>query len=203
MTSVIGAVLFDLDGVIRHFSPDHAAGIEARHGLPRGALEAVAFSQPILTEVTTGAISRRDWVRRIGAEVGDDAAADEWGAKPSTIDHDVLDLADELRGIGMVTAVLTNGTDTIAAETEAAGLTARFDRIFNSADIGFIKPDVRAFSYVLNALDLAGSSVFFTDDSPSKLTGAAEVGMRTHHFVGVAPLRGGLRAAGVPVRAGS
>ncbi|MFJ3382045.1 HAD-IA family hydrolase [Curtobacterium sp. NPDC090217] len=93
--------------------------------------------------------------------------------------------------------MLTNGTDAVPDEVASFGLLDHVDAVFNSADIGFVKPDVRAFRHVLDALDLDGSEVFFTDDSERKLTGAAELGMATHHFTGVDGLRTALSAQGV------
>ncbi|PRB14162.1 HAD family phosphatase [Microbacterium sp. MYb62] len=194
---MIRAVLFDLDGVIRHFDPRSVAEIELRHGLAAGTLEGSAFAKPLIDEVTTGRITRAEWVRRVGERVGSMAAAEEWGTQPATVDDAVLEISDELRASGLRTAVLTNGTDTIPAEIEAHGIADRFDRFFNSAQIGFAKPDVRAFQHVLDALDTTGTEVFFTDDSPSKLAGAARLSMRTHLFTGAAGLRAQLLAAGV------
>lgn len=195
----IRAVLFDLDGVVRHFGAAFTADIETRHGLAPGAILHAAFEPDLLEQVTTGAISRRAWVDRVGATLGSMAAADEWGRQPSEVDPEVLAIADALRAAGIRTAILTNGTDTIPAEAAALGLTAHFDAIFNSAEIGWAKPDVRAFQHVLDALGLAGAEVFFTDDSASKLVGAEELGMPTHHFTSADGLRGALRAEGVGV----
>jgi HAD superfamily hydrolase (TIGR01509 family) len=196
---MIHVVLFDLDGVVRHFDPAFMTDLEHRRGVNPGSIERVAFSKPLIEEVTTGRITRDEWVRRMGETLGDHAAAEEWGRHPSTVDDEVLDLSDEIRGLGLKTAILTNGTDTIAAEVDAHGFTGRFDAIFNSAVIGFAKPDVRAFQHVLDALDVTGDEVFFTDDTASKLVGADTLGMRTHHFHGVLALRAALSVAGVPV----
>jgi hypothetical protein len=81
--------------------------------------------------------------------------------------------ADEIRRLGLTAALLTNGTDTIPAEVAAPGLESHFDAIFNSADIAFVKPDIRAFDHVLDALAVLGPDVFFTDDSAAKLLGAS------------------------------
>jgi FMN phosphatase YigB (HAD superfamily) len=81
--------------------------------------------------------------------------------------------ADEIRRLGLTAALLTNGTDTIPAEVAAPGLESHFDAIFNSADIAFVKPDIRAFDHVLDALAVIGPDVFFTDDSAAKLLGAS------------------------------
>lgn len=195
----IRAVLFDLDGVVRHFDAGFTADIEARHGLSPGAVLDAAFEPDLLAQVTTGAISRRTWVERVSATLGSVAAAEEWGRQPSEVDPDVLAIVDALRAAGIRTAILTNGTDTIPAEAAELGLTAHFDAIFNSAEIGWAKPDIRAFQHVLDALGLAGAEVFFTDDSASKLAGAEELGMPTHQFTTAEGLRGALRAAGVGV----
>lgn len=136
----IRCVLFDLDGVVRHFDPAHVADVERRHGLTFG-------------------------------------------------DPDILGLVAELRTEGFLAAILTNGTDTIAAEMTELDLDVTFDAIFNSAEIGVAKPDPKAFRHVCEALAVAPHEVFFTDDSPSKLVGAREVGMAAEHFTDVASLR--------------
>ena len=197
---MIRVVLFDLDGVIRHFDPKYVADIELRHGLTSGTLEGFAFATPLIGEVTTGRITRADWVRRVSELAGNVEAAEEWGVQPAIIDEDVLELSDEIRRLGLTTAVLTNGTDTIPAENAALDIASRFDAIFNSADIGFVKPDVRAFEHVLETLAVTAAEVFFTDDSASKLDGADSLSMRTHLFQTVEGLRDDLITAGVAVR---
>lgn len=196
---MIRAVLFDLDGVVRHFDPAHVAAIERRHGLTAGSIHGAAFAGPALDAVTTGRISRAEWVSRVGDALAAPDAAAEWGAHPSEVDEEALALSDALRAGGIRTAILTNGTDTIPTELRELGIDGRFDAVFNSAEIGYAKPDVRAFQHVLDTLGLAGSEVFFTDDSASKLTGARELGMTTHLFAGVAGLRAALHDAGVRV----
>jgi putative hydrolase of the HAD superfamily len=196
---MIRVVLFDLDGVIRHFDPSYVAAIEQRHGLAEGTLDGIAYARPIIEDVTTGRIARSDWVRQIGELAGNAAAAEEWGVQPAVVDDALLELSDELRAAGLTTAVLTNGTDTIPAEIHSLGISDRFDAIFNSAEIGYVKPDVRAFEHVLHALGAEPEEVFFTDDSASKLAGADSLSIRTHLFDGVEGLRRRLIEAGVEV----
>ena len=195
--SPIRAVLFDLDGVIRHFDPANVANIERAHGLATGSLEAIAFASHNLEQVTTGRLTRREWIERIGAGLDNAEAAEEWGSQPFSADLDVLDLVDELRSNGIRTAILTNGTDTIPAEVTSMGIDSSFEAVFNSAKIGWTKPDTRAFQHVLDAMQLEPQEVFFTDDSVGKLVGAEKLGMVTHHFTGVEGLREALRGVGV------
>lgn len=196
---MIRAVLFDLDGVIRHFDQQHVTDIECQHGINVGVINNFAFSSPVIERVTTGLITRNAWITQIAAHLGNEAAAAEWGRQPSEIDPALRHLADEIRRTGRVTAILTNGTDTIPEEVAAADLHRHFDPIFNSAEIGYAKPDQRAFQHVLQALDVAPDELFFTDDSPAKLVGADALGIATHHFVDVAGLRRALREQCVAV----
>lgn len=189
---MIRVVLFDLDSVIRHFDPNHVADIEK-------TLESIAFAKPLIEDVTAGRISRAEWVQQVGEVAGSAPAAQEWAIQSAVVDDALLVLSDEIRGLGLRTAVLTNGTDTITAEIAAMGIADRFEAVFNSADIGFVKPDIRAFEHVLHALDVPGEQVFFTDDSASKLVGADSLSMRTHLFEGVDDLREHLIEAGVEV----
>ncbi|MFE7195053.1 HAD family hydrolase [Microbacterium oxydans] len=198
---MIRVVLFDLDGVIRHFDARNTATIERRYDLAPGDIERIAFARPLIDEVTTGRITRAEWVRRIGARVGT-AAAEEWSAQPAAIDDGVLELIDDVRETGVRTAVLTNGTDTIPTEIAAHGIASRFDAVFNSAEIGYAKPDTRAFRHVIDALGVDAAEVFFTDDSASKLVGAQRLSMHTHHYDGIDDLRARLVRAGVDVAAG-
>ena len=191
---MISTVLLDLDGVIRHFDPDHVAGVERRHGLPPGSLVTAAFEFALLNQVITGRITRVRWIDQIGLAVSCPAAAEEWlagrgGTQRGEIDWELVELVDQLRASGIAVAILTNGTDTIPEEMGGLGLSQRFDGIFNSAQIGFAKPDRRVFESVCRSLGVQPSAVFFTDDSPSKLTGANEIGMTTRTFIDLPTFR--------------
>lgn len=188
----IKAVLFDFNGVIRHIDPEFTPDLERRFDLAAGSIHNAAFSQPLLSELTTGEISRQEWLRQIGEHVGSPEAAVEWGTQPSWADPELLSFVEELRSQGLTTAVLTNGTDEVRAEADQLDVLKHFDAFFNSADIGVVKPDPRAFQHVLDELGLSGSEVFFTDDSENKLIGARELGIPSHHYTSTATLRDAL-----------
>jgi len=196
-TTTITTVLLDLDGVIRHFQTDHRAGIEAAAGLAPGTLWAAAFDDALVEQLITGRISRATWTVKVGETVGNLEAAAEWLAEKGTVDHTMIGLIDQLRANGTTVAILTNGTDTIPAELDALGVTPHVDAIFNTAEIGYAKPDRRAFQHACDALGVDGAEVFFTDDSERKLTGAVELGMTVEHFVGVEAFRSQLLALGL------
>ncbi len=163
----ITTVLLDLDGVIRHFDPDHVASVETAAGLEPGSLEAAAFSEGLIELLITGRISRADWTREVGAAVGNLDAATNWLDVKGDIDAAMIELIDELRSGRITVAILTNGTDTIPAELDELGVTPHVDAIFNTAD------------------------------SERKMSGVIELGMTVHPFVGVADLRRRLRELGL------
>lgn len=194
---MIKAVLFDLDGVVRHFDPEQRVEIERRHGLDPGQLESALFAEPHLSDVITGRTTKRVWLETVGTQLGRVEAALEWGRSPARPDAHVLALAVGLRELGLQTAILTNGTDETPADVALLELETLFDPIVSTAEIGHAKPDRRAFEHVVDRLGLAPGEVFFTDDSAGKLAGADEIGMVTHHFTGIESLRAALAQAGV------
>jgi HAD superfamily hydrolase (TIGR01509 family) len=197
---VIRAVVFDLDGVLRQF--DSATGVEADYGIPPGALEAAAFDPSILDDAVCGRITYEAWIAALGdllaARHGESARAGAaaFGALPDRVDPDVLAIARSVRA-SCITAILTNGTTRVEGECERLGLTSEFDHLFNSARVGYAKPDRRVFEHALAALGVEPHECVFTDDSVHKLAGAQELGMHTIHFTGAPVLRDALRALGV------
>ncbi|MFE6734265.1 HAD family hydrolase [Microbacterium sp. NPDC057650] len=196
---MISTVLFDLDGVIRHFDPAVTIDIERRHGIAPGRMMKVAFAGAAAEQLTVGRLRRADWITGIGASLGAPDAAEEWGAQRARLDDDVLALAAGLTRSGIRTAILTNGTDGIPAEVEALGLPALFDPIFNSAEIGVAKPDPEVYARVVDVLGCDPEEIFFTDDSSRNVAAAIEAGMRGHCFEDAAGLRDALRENGVTV----
>jgi putative hydrolase of the HAD superfamily len=194
----IRAVIFDLDGVVRHFEQPGAT--EHRLGLPPGSIEAAAFASGLIDDATTGRITFEAWMDAMADALERDhgasarAAAAAWAALPTWLDDDVVTLAHTLRAAGYATAILTNGTTRVEHECALLGLPGdAFAHLFNSARIGYAKPDRRVFEHVVGELGVAPEECAFTDDSKMKLAGAVELGMATHHYTGVAPLHAWLR----------
>ena len=195
--SAVNTVLLDLDGVIRHFDPAHVAGVEQQHGLAPGAINRAAFSADLLSRVTTGQITHDAWVRDVATRIANPGAASAWSADRGYVDEAMMEIVAELRRTGTTVAVLTNGTSWIPNDLRQLGVHDAFDAVFNSADIGFAKPDPRAFRYVCDALAVDPAAVFFTDDSESKLAGAIELGMTARRFVSPEHFRTDLAELGI------
>lgn len=192
---MINTILLDLDGVLLDYDASKLEGIEDRHGLERGSLFATAFEPELLDRILTGKITRAEWFGEVGVRLRQPAAAADWYEVKGTPNAAMLAELDQLRGRGLRVAVLTNGTDETRAEVEAFGILDHVDTFFNSSDTGYAKPDRRVFTHVCAELGVDATTVFFTDDSASKLVGAQELGMLTHHFVGLRPFQAALSDA--------
>ncbi|MEM9130743.1 MAG: HAD-IA family hydrolase [Actinomycetota bacterium] len=193
-------LLLDLDGVVRFFDADAQAEVERRHSLEPGRIAAIAVDPELMGPLVIGRLTRAAWVAEIGRRLGDAEAAAAWTGVDAHLDHELLAEVDRLRAAGVTVAILTNGTDTVADEVAALDLPRRVDAIFNSAELGVAKPDRRAFAIVCERLGVEPAEVFFTDDSPSKLTGARELGMTAEPYTGLPAFRGHLRACGLHPR---
>lgn len=56
-----------------------------------------------------------------------------------------------------------------------------FHALFFSYEIGYTKPDARAFEYVLDASRTKANELLFIDDSAANIEAAAQLGMHTLH----------------------
>lgn len=181
-------LLSDLDGVIRHFSSERDTEIEKRCGLSRGSLLGTAFEKNLLTRAITGSISDEAWRSEITNELAKVCspelaakAVSDWSAFPGRIDHRYLDYL-KTQFPTLPVAILTNGTSRLHRDLESLGIADRFFKIFNSAKIGFCKPDQNVFNHVLEVLKCEPGEVFFIDDSLSHVNAARELGMSVYHY---------------------
>lgn len=62
------------------------------------------------------------------------------------------------------------------------GLDTLFDEIFVSSQLGFAKPDTRAFNNVLQIMNTKPEDAIMIDDSVQNIDGASSIGMKTIHF---------------------
>jgi putative hydrolase of the HAD superfamily len=195
----IAAVVFDLDGVVRHWDPAVTERIEATHGLARGAILDAAFSTDLGPAAVTGAITYDDWIVEVGRRTGSPEAATDWSTFRGTVDDVAKAFVAEVRATGTTVGVLSNATTRLREDLDVIGLADSFDHIFNTAELGVCKPDPAVYRQVLDLLSLPGDQVVFTDDLPDWAEAATSVGMHGIPFTGIPALRARLRALGVDV----
>ena len=187
-------VVFDLDGVIRHFSPGQADAAASEHGLEPNLLIDAAFRSGLLEQVVCGEITKNEWIYEVSALVGIPGIAEHFLRDLGTVDHSMLAIVERLRSSGVIVSILTNGTDAIPDELRAVGIDSHFDHVFNTHFIRSAKPAPGPFLHVADALGLAPEHLFFTDDRPDNVATAVSLGWAGHHFVGVSGFEHALSA---------
>jgi putative hydrolase of the HAD superfamily len=186
---MIRAALFDLDGVVRHFDTSGLKQIEERHGLAPGSLLKALLHPSRMEAATTGRITDAEW-RKLAAEEFEEAPAEEflrWNGTQGFVDEETLEIVRQLRG-KMPVGLLTNATDRLDSELRLLRLDNEFDPIVNSSEIGFAKPDPRAFEHSASRLGFPSQEILFVDDRLENVEAATRLGFLAHHFSGVESL---------------
>lgn len=201
-SEALDAVVFDLDGVVRHWNDDDLDRVEEAHGLPPRAILSVAFSAELGPAAITGRLSYRQWMDRIRAEVtatfgpGVAPALDVWEANVGVVDPDMVRLLRRLR-TQVPVALLSNGTTRLRRDLHVLDLLDEFDAVFNTAEIGIAKPDPEVFRHVCGQLSVSPGRTAFVDDLESNVVGALEAGLVAHHFTGRVEVEGFLGTLGL------
>jgi putative hydrolase of the HAD superfamily len=199
--AAIEVVVFDFDGVVRHWYEEDTLEVERRHGLPDGSLMAAAFGPELGEAVVTGQVGHEQWFARIAEIVGSTEAVAEWSSHRGEVDPDAVALIDELRAAGLTVALLSNATTRLEEDLEVLGLAPHLDVVFNTARLGVCKPNPAVYQQVVERLGVRGPQVAFTDDHPGWAAAAGAADIRGIPFVGVSALRTSLQELGVPVAA--
>ncbi len=199
----IRAIVTDLDGVIRFFPIERDRNIEDRFELPFGSLAETAFETTLLQRAIKGELSDEAWRNKILINLrmkypsqSTESAFIEWSNFCGQIDHDCLAFIKSLGSHGPL-VLLTNATSRLSADLEKLGIEDAFDVIFNSSEIGLIKPDKTVFKKVCDELELNPSEVMFIDDSKANVDAATSVGLNGIHFISLGQLKQDLETFGL------
>ncbi|MFE2724085.1 HAD-IA family hydrolase [Kitasatospora sp. NPDC059327] len=202
----VRALLFDVNGVLRHFDNSGAAQGEKAAGLEPGTIARYAYDHPSYTEAKVGLMTDQEWAdgveRRLAKDFGATAAAAAvapWRADRGRPDEAMIDLLGRIRATGMPCAVLSNFTDALHADLEIHGITV--DHAFASADLRVTKPSPLAFEAAADRLGLHPGEVYFFDDQLGFIAGARAAGIPAELFTGPQALAKRLATLGIEVKA--
>ncbi len=212
----IRVVVFDMDGVIRHWTGEDIRAFETAHGIAHGSVGKVAFADPLFHEAMTGAKTVEEWATQIGRRLAaEHDAVDEadatamWLSTEWQLDDDVVALLQGLRDAGQPVALLSNASTGLEADLEAMGLADAFDHVANSSRLGLVKPDPAVHERVaadladaladrLDGDELRPEHLLFVDDRPENVAGAVDAGWHAVQMTGVERLGAVLRRLDVP-----
>ena len=189
------AILTDLDGVIRIWSPEIHRKAERATGLPEGAIPRAAFSDDLLPLVITGQISDNEWRRKIADLLSQDfpeanakRAVALWSVSPGEVDSEVLGILQACRKRAKL-VLISNATSRLLSDLRRLGITENFDYIVNSSEVGAAKPDPNIYFAALDTVGATPGQALFIDDNAGHVAAAARLGIAGHTYVGADGLR--------------
>lgn len=201
----IDVVVFDMDGVIRHWTGQAMRDFEQDHDLPAGTVAAAAFSEPIYEHAMVGELSAEEWAAAIGEliaaehpHVDVDACSTMWLATEWRVDEEVVAIARALQAAGQRTAVFSNASTHLEQDMSTMGVAELFHHVANSSRIGLAKPHANAFDHVADQLGTPPERLLFVDDREENVVGAIDAGWHAVQMRDAAGLGGVLRRLGVP-----
>ncbi len=201
-------IFFDVDGVlIDGWHADSARRkpwdltIEADLGVDREAFQRLFFGTPgnraesPMQACVMGRRDLKDALALVLPDVGYKGSVadfmDYWFRKDSRLDTAVLEAVEAIRARGEAQLFLATGQEHHRARFlwETLGFRQRFDGMFYSASIGYLKKDRRFFEAINHALaiDIEERPLFF-DDQPEIARLACEAGWDGTAFGGVADI---------------
>jgi putative hydrolase of the HAD superfamily len=201
----VDGVIFDLDGVIRHWDEEALTDAERAHGLPAGSIARAAFGNEDFEAAMCGRLPADEWAQRIGdavaagnpdVDVDPQAVADAFASVGWRIDEEVVDLVRRVRGQVPV-ALLSNASSRLLDDLRLSGLGDTFDTVVGSADLGVSKPDPKAFTTAAERLGVPADRCLLVDDVADNVSAAGTLGMRTVQFSTLDDLTDQLAALGL------
>lgn len=111
---------------------------------------------------------------------------------------DTVEILEELAAGGRRLWALTNWpAETFVHARERFGFLALFEQVLVSGELGFAKPDPRAFAVLLQRAAMPPAQVFFVDDSPANVAAARACSIDAVLFTGAGALRADLADRGL------
>lgn len=195
-------VLFDLGGVLERV--DAAAKVESwtKGRIPTDRFWPTWLAAHAVRDFESGRISPDTFalraVEELGISISPSSFLDDfrdWLAGPF---DGARELVLDVRATGTRTASFSNSNAVHWPIMERHQSTFElFDANFPSHRMGRCKPDVEAFSKVIELLARPANEIFFIDDNLVNVEGARAAGMRAEQVAGVDGARIALQAAGV------
>ncbi|MFD8261349.1 HAD-IA family hydrolase [Streptomyces griseoluteus] len=203
---MIRGVLFDMNGLFRHWRNTGAATSERLANLPEGTINRYAYQHPAYRLARVGVITDQQWADNVAARLAADhgnhvhAALAPWREDRGEPVPDMIALLDRIRE-QLPVGVLSNCTDALYDDLKHHGI--RFDHVMPSAGIGVDKPSPHAYQLAAERMGVLPAQLAYFDDEPTFVQAAATLGMHAHLFTSADQIRDQLIAAGVPLTDGA
>ncbi|MFX1343589.1 MAG: HAD family hydrolase [Promethearchaeota archaeon] len=113
------------------------------------------------------------------------------------ISSDMAEIIERLHKAGFTVSLMSNTHDIHAKSNMLKGFYDAFDNVFLSNEIGFIKPDMEKYKYVMKKLDTSPKKCVFIDDKIKNLVPARELGIIVIRFESFEKFKKTLKELGI------
>jgi putative hydrolase of the HAD superfamily len=186
---MIKTILFDVDGVLVRGEP-FSYYLERDYGISREKTR--AFFKTIFPDCLIGNADLKQELIAHLQQWGWHKPVDEflqyWFVSEHNIDEALVEHVQQLRQQGIPCYLATNQERYRTAYIlEQMGFADKFDGIFSSAHIGYMKPQAAFFEQVIRELgNISTHDILFWDDSPGNIAAAREVGLQAELYTNFA-----------------
>ncbi|MFX0008196.1 MAG: HAD-IA family hydrolase [Promethearchaeota archaeon] len=115
----------------------------------------------------------------------------------TNLSSDMAEIIERLHQAGYTVSLMSNTHDVHAKSNYLRGFYDIFDNIFLSNEIGFIKPDMVKYKYVLKKLDTKPKKCIFIDDKIQNLVPAKNLGIIVIRFESFEKFKKQLKELGI------
>jgi putative hydrolase of the HAD superfamily len=113
------------------------------------------------------------------------------------LEAETVALVEQLHGIGVPLALLSNAPSAFGREVERQPWSGRFEHLMFSGDLGVAKPDAEIWAALLDLLDARPADCMFLDDRQVNVDGARAAGLAAMRWTGAQTARAAFRDLGL------
>ena len=113
------------------------------------------------------------------------------------ISEEMAEIIERLHQAGYTVSLMSNTHDIHARSNTLKGFYDIFDNVFLSNEIGFIKPDMEKYKYVIKKLETKPKKCVFIDDKIQNLVPARELGIIVIRFESFEDFKGKINELGI------
>ena len=117
--------------------------------------------------------------------------------KVTNFSYEMAEIVERLHKAGYTVSLMSNTYDIHAKSNELRGFYDIFDNVFLSNEIGYIKPDMEKYKYVLKKLDTKPKKCVFVDDKLTNLIPAHQLGIIVIRFESLEKFKLTLKEIGI------
>lgn len=185
MNNMFKAIIFDADGMAIKNSVWFSKRLAKQYGVKEELISPFfqnEFQNCIIGQADLK-VELEKYVREWQWPGTIDELLESWFSGEDNPDERVLSVVKELRAKGTVCCLATNNEKyRTNYMIERMGFGKVFEKVYSSAFMGFKKPQVEFYNYILNDIGLKKDEVVFWDDEADNLVEAKKQGFKIEKY---------------------